>query len=310
MPAHKITLSFASTVGAPGTSGARAGWTESWYDPNNGDLPTAVRKANAYVQKRRGLLTSGWTVEFVRVSTLDVNNNPLRRGTLVNILPANGFGRYNIVAVGNDEQPYDAQIVPVNSFSGATRKFLMRGIGNDVINAGGRFLNPPPYIAAFQNWLGFINGLGVDGVFGPLAIKLRSKTAEGIVTQVYTTVQGGVPGTPRTPAIQLTITNIPPNVIAVGNTIVLRNMGVSGLNGSWLITQTAIVGGTGLVLLAPKRRTVINNIPVGGQPSTGSFTTYSYSLDNIVLASPGNGTSRRTGRPSLLPRGRRSIQQL
>lgn len=310
MANHRVTLEFEATTGNPSTAGSRAGWSETFYRKVDESDSDALAAARTLASRRRLLLTEGWSLSAIRVSRLDVNANLIRRGVLYLVPPADQPGRYNggVVAAGVDEQPYDAIDLSINSVGGNHRAFLMRGIGNDVISPGGRFLNP---VRWNTNWPDFWNFLINSPLGGPQAAgwSLRIRTQifpVGIPSGRYPieTVDisntSGLGTSPTRPAIKF---GFVPNIIA-GKTLVVQGVqGLRGINGTWLADTDATGVGTLWIVLKGKRNNTVAGTVV---PFTGYALAYGYGLDTITSMTAGNGASRRTGRPLQLLRGRRS----
>lgn len=303
MPACKVTFEFESTVGRDATSGSRSGWSESWYRNNVADVPTAIALGLVLKDARRRLLTRGWSLSVMRVSMLTNTFLPTRNGALVFVPLATQPGLYFGPADTIDEQPYDALEIAVQGLAGKRRAFQIRGIGNDVVNAGARFLNPPTFNAAFPLWLGTLNGGATAGGPGTgWAIRYRTAIVNGTITAIWIGQAGSPVGaTPLSPVIDAISTAAP----GAGSLLRIKSAtGMTRINGTW----TVFTGAANPVLpnvrvyLTEKRRTTV----AGTAVLTGGYTNWSYGLDNIVLATPGYGCSRRTGRPLQLTRGRRS----
>jgi hypothetical protein len=306
MPSHKITFEFESTTGAAGTAGSKSGWSESWYENADRTDVQAAFSATVLAAARRRVLTTGWQLPSIRVSRLDVNNNLLRRGQLIFVPPADAPGFYGGANI--DEQPYDALEISIATTAGHSRHFAMRGIGNDVVSPGARFLNPPQFANNFAAFAGTLLGQQPVAINGPWAVRYRTivlpigAPASGIIniSAVDITTGGANGGTPASPLVTaqggIDLTGL------VGSTIVIQNvLGMRSLNGSWKVLRVVGVGNVS-IQLAPKRRVTVSGV----YALSGFLRGYTYQLDNIVNVTPGYGTSRRTGRPLQLVRGRRS----
>jgi hypothetical protein len=325
MPAHKVTFEFEGSIlqqASPGgvitqnsTLGTKSGWSESWYFQADQTEAEASSSALALSYWRKQILTVGWQITGIRLSRLDESSNLQRRGTLLQLGPTQGVGTFPASAGfsvdDQNEQPYDALCVSVNSVNGRRRNFLMRGIPNSIVSAGGRFIGAGPWFPRFNGWAGGIQ-FGNDtpaGDFGtPASLRIRTlRTFAGLIggnrTIVAAAISGAALGGLVPSVISPVITYTPPDGILVGDTVVIqRTTGISRLNGSWIIQQLAIVGSTTYMQLAARRRVVLS----GTLADTGFFRAYGYTLEGITSMFPAFGTSRRTGRPLQLPRGRRS----
>lgn len=309
MPRHKSTLIFQSAATSPETAGSTAGWSESWYDPDDVSDEAAELKTFALVLARKALLASGWSIQAIRISRLDANANLLRRGRLVFIPPDNGQGTY-LVSISS-EQPYDALVVGVASVVGYKRGFSMRGLGVGVVSGGARYLEPPAFLNAFTLWREYLTGT-VHGqpAFTPWAIRFRTiitvpefPLGAMPITNVIIGADATTPGSPQSPVIRIPAIADAMN-FHVGDQFVIQGvLGMTGINGTWKVIQ--VYGGVSSGFrLAPKRR-----VQVGGVFTTsGNCRVFRLALDNIQQATPGYGSSRQTGRPLVLGRGRRSAR--
>lgn len=307
MSRHKVVFEFEGTVGASGTAGARAGWTETWYDTVDTTDALAAQRALECLGKRRALLTPGWSTTAIRISQLSPTLTALRKGALVFIPPQVGPGTYGFGVAGQDEQPYDAVEISIASVTGVRRAFQMRGIGQDVISPGGRLLNPPNFNNAFPNWVQWINGskqIIVPG--GPYAVRYRTST---VVNNLIGILIAPGPGSPvLVPSPQSPVINLPIlGPVPIGTFVsITGTTGFQRLNGTWVVQNVYQGSANPPVLyslqLAPKRRVTV----VGSPVLLGTARMWQFALDPIAVATAGYGTSRRTGRPLQLTRGRRS----
>lgn len=290
MSTHKATFEFEATVGVTSTSGSKAGWSESWYDPSDETDNAAVATARALMNRRILLLTPGWTITAIRTSRLDANANLLRKGILTFIDPSDGKGQYPGTA--QDEQPYDALEVAVNSVDGNHRAFSMRGIGNNVVSAGARYLAPPAFVAAFDLW---------KTQLSEWALRRRALVGSQAITAIAIAPTTTGPGSPQRPSVRIEDAT----GFVSGGTVVIKDVaGMTRMNGSWRVEKvlTIVPGPMAWLVLLPKRRVTVGGVYTSG----GTATEYTYSLSSVGSVPPGYGTSRRTGRPPLLVRGRRS----
>lgn len=310
MSAHRFTFEFEATTGNVNTAGSRAGWSETWYNRIDENEADALARGKALALLRKDVLTEGWSLSAIRISRLNAQANLIRRGLLYLEAPGNQPGFYNngVIAPGIDEQPYDAIDLSVNSAGGNHRAFLMRGIGNDVISPGGRFVSPPRWVAKFPGLQQFLTNNPVQGPWASgWCLRVRTQvfpvgsfSGQYPIINVFTSGLPTIGASPQRPALEVSSLV---GIIA-GNTVVVQNvLGLKNLNGTWIINSTEVVDGTGYVVLKPKRGISVSGQYVG---SSGWFLQYGYSLDLITQISVGNGASRRTGRPLQLLRGRRS----
>jgi hypothetical protein len=310
MARHKATLEFKATTGNSSTAGSQAGWTESWYDPVDSSDATSLAKTQRLRIARQTLLTMGWSVLAMRISQLDAGANLTRRGVVTFVAPADQPGT-NLGGANPslDEQPYDCLIVSVNSVGGHHRAFGMRGIAQNVISAGGGLIAPATFFPAFNRWLAALKGNepGGDGV--GWAIKYRLSQEYGNVLNVkFPEPPDPAFGDPQHPTMLVQMTPAAP-APTVNTFVNVKNvLGVSRINATWMIQKVTpqVAADTYLIQLHSKRR-----VKVGGQyVSGGDVEMWAYGLDNILIATPGYGSSRRTGRPPILVRGRRSNRAL
>jgi hypothetical protein len=311
MAKHKVTLNFGSATAlgvgaAPATAGSVAGWTESWYQ--SADLSDDAAQAGALklALYRRGMLTPGWAIQSIRISQLDANANLLRRGRLVFVPPQVAAGFYPGAA--QDEPAYDALILSTSSTTGHARHTGIRGIPEEAVSPGGRYLNPPAFAAAFLPWSNVLRGQPafVGDVAGPVfGLRVRQQADGGNIAAVSLAVDivGGITASPRTPVFTFTGGN---GTMAVGQTVSIAGVqGFDHVNGSWIIAAFTEIAGSGKFVVAPKRRVTVN----GSLTVAGTFKTFVYAIDPIATITPEYGSSRRTGRPPQLVRGRRSARR-
>lgn len=315
MPAHRITYDFESTTGIAATAGSKSGWSESWYIGTDQTDDVAEFQGTVLASARRGMLTPGWSLTSMRVSRLDAANNLLRKGRLVFFPPADSPGSYR--GTNQDEQPYDALEVSVNSADGHHRAFSLRGIGQNVVSAGARYLDPSAFRTAFNNWLARLTGSfqpvpAAGGVLNlsPFSIRFRLLRTgplfpNGVLVIIGVDISSTDPtfGTPISPVIRFGPIDSLAGIVP-GDTIIIRDvLGMQRLNGAWRVDKVND-GVNAYIRLRPKRRTQV----AGTFTRAGTAKCYGYLMDNISVASPAYGTSRKTGRPLQLVRGRRSNQ--
>jgi len=320
MPAWKVTFTFGPANAATATAGANAGWTETWYLPGDNTALVAANQARELSISRRQLLSRGWANLSIRMSILDAQNNPTRRGVLINLPPPSQPGTYP--GENQDEPAYDALNMSVSATNGSRRAFLMRGVGSNVVGANGRFLNPPDFLARFVGGIAAgggvvpaiqrvptltadLTGQGAGNL--PWGIRYRSTTALTQISNVLTVAPANV--NIITDATR-PLLRVPVNTIQAGNTVSINGVvGLVSINGQWqarqvqvdpLNNQFAYVG------LLPRRR-----ISIVGEYEEGGVATYwNWGLSPVGVITPSRGASRRTGRPTGGTRGRRSNRRL
>jgi hypothetical protein len=304
--AHRVMFEFKPTTGAVSTAGSQNGWTETWYDPVITNAQTALLRARLLLNLRRGILSHGWSIASMRISQLTLAAGLLRLGSLYFVPPADQPGTYGGGDLQVDDQPYDALECAVVGVNGHHRSFQMRGVPSDVVSPGAQFLNNPRFINAFASWKSFLNGAAINaGPGGAWAIKIRLNPAAANLmgVQIPTPPLGGAD--PQHPLLSLYSPDVVPTP---GMFISIRGaLGNSRLNGTWQIRGVvpAVPAFTFNVLLFSKRRVTVGGVYASG----GDCRLWTTILEAIADITPGYGTSRRTGRPSALVRGRRSNRQ-
>lgn len=306
MPRHKVTFEFEATTGAASTAGSKSGWSETFYDPSDTDDATCNNKANALAFDRRKLLTPGWSLNSVRISRLDAAANLLRQGRLVFYSPADAPGKFP--GGEGEEQPYDALEISLFSVNGRRRAFAMRGIATSVVSAGARFLNPAAFASRFPDFIGELTGAAGDFAGVGWAIRYRTRVNPPGVFQGAHIIRGveiepvaGRVGSPFSPFVAVD-TYVDESLYPAGATLVIKGVqGMQRINASWKVRLATGPPNMGFYL-APKRRIQVSGDYFNG----GQVTGFTYALDNIANGTPAFGTSRRTGRPLQLSRGRRS----
>lgn len=308
---HRIQFEFEATPGVVATSGSKAGWTEAWYELAAKEDAAATESALAVAQVRRLILTPGWSVSAIRVSQWSISGGLSRRGAHVFIPPAQAAGVYPGSA--QDEQPYDALVVACNTAGGIAKSRDFRGIPQEIINAGGRYLGAGSFPANFGIFLSCLTGdfFGA-GIFADAVVnygfRIRTPFGPRNVLAVWTGQTGSPAGaTPASPVIDVDIGS-PPPPNPISNLTISGFSGMGNLNGSWRLSNVQVLPvGTPTYyrcFTLPKRRRVVNGTYNGG----ATARWFSYAIDPLVLMTPGYGTSRRTGRPPRLPRGRQSVR--
>ncbi len=305
MAAHKLVFDFTPALGVAGqpiplTFGSLYGWSESWYDATNLTDAASLDVGTNYVATRRGLLTSGWRIRRFRTFGFPFT----RAGGKRNVAPADGVGTWPAPAGGAlaDEQPYDTVVINCVANNGRQRAFGMRGIGVDVISAGGLFLNPPPWAARLDGWATFLNP--------EFDIRYQTSIPTVPILNAELANVGTLEGSPSRPLIIIrrTVTNY----LDPANTSIRISgiLGFSGLNGNW-----TVIGQDNTFTIAPLLYTVLQLKPKRGRTVQGTYVGAGtlqglvYDLSRVATVSTGDGGSPRTGSPGSRPRGRRSRRQ-
>lgn len=309
---HRIQWEFEATVGAVATSGSKAGWTEAWYDNRDISDAQALQDALLSARARRAILTPGWSLTAVRVSNWSPTIGLSRKGTHAFIPPGQAIGLYPGTA--QDEQPYDALVIACNTAFGNARSRDIRGIPAEIINAGGRYTGVGEFPDRFNLFIDQMTGETDVGDFTNLAslkMAFRIRTANGPfnIVAVSTGGVGAPPGASiYTPVVDIDLGGSGFLFGSTGFVTFAQAVGISGLQGTWKFVNSAVLGPTNptwvRLWLARKRKRQVNGVYSGG----GTARIITYALDSLAAAFPGYGTSRRTGRPSRLPRGRQSAR--
>lgn len=291
MAQHKITYSFSATPGGPFSS--LSGWSESYYCTVDESDASALSRAlavgaNGLLDGRRSLLTPGWRIAAVRV----VQFPSIRRGAGEAVPPASGVGIYPVAGGVTDEQPYDRVVVRYNSVAGHRRMAFLGGIGSDVVDHGGTFLDPANWHAAWEDWMSAV-------VVNSLALRVLTNISSAPI-QAVLTASGNPLVTPVSPAIQVPAdfaASFPDGRVARISGV----LGMSAINGQWTVRTSSFDSGVTTIILRPKRGVRVYGAYGGG----GLIAAYTASLDNITSGAGQYGRSKKAGRPFGVPVGRR-----
>jgi hypothetical protein len=294
---NRVVLTFSATPG--GAFSSLAGWSETLWrnvdqDPDallNAIVGTpATPPTIPYVYDRRTLLTVGWRIDGVKVY-------PITGGRISAAATFTGDtkkGLYPATDVPEDEQPYDRLLWKMNASAGHSRGCRIGGIPSVCVDPGGNYTGHPNFQSRFED---FITDL-ISAQFG-----LRYGTP-GTVRQISNvTVDPMVVAnaSPRTPGVQLTgafTAEFP-----AGRTVqITGSIDPARLNGQWTVQSVNAVGDFTNVVLKAKR-----SLQITDSFALGSYIRpILYDIAAMTSGVPVRGVSRKTGRPSGLPRGRRS----
>lgn len=249
------------------------GWTETVYAVAN-DLTSTMALALTLFPKRRDLGASDVNLVAVRVSDDDV-----RGDSLFHSVP---FGQQRNLAGGPKEvnQHPDGVEIRLTATPLARRIFILRGIEDAIQNAGILIPNGA-WNVNFPLWRAAMT----SGQFG-LKAKADNPAGSFVLSMTNDFVLG-----------RITIDTVDPIPLFFTGDLVYLGGGrnAPGLRGFWRITK---VGASRFYI---NSRAVVSNI-------TGVWYTRkaTYQVRAITAVDVGRLGTRRTGRPSLGPRGRRS----
>lgn len=286
--------SLAGAVDPRGTLGSLYGWTENWYYSTDSTQNQVVAAAATLVINRIPLLTPGWAVRRVRFAIFPTT----RVAFTVNLAPANGRGTYALVDPGDDEQAYDVLINNAVCASNRSKTYALGGIANDVVSAGGIYLAPAAWIAAYVGWnTALSSGWAVRR--STLAITTPATEIATISTGPVTSFPTWAPSRTR-PAVAV----VDPTAAAVGQQVRISGVrGMARMNGLWTIAQTGLsAGGVRWYWLSQRRGEGV----CGDYTDGGIFRPLIYTLDPVTATTPSRGSSRKRGGAIGRPRGRRS----
>lgn len=261
----------------------KQGWTESWY--KDGDKPAnAMAQAEALSILRVRILQRGALLNKIRIS---VPGAP-RDAEFKAYSDASSTGQYG-AAVNSEDR--EAQVsINVRLFAGdATwRTWMVRGVPADAIdNIAGKSTVQPIYEAILRNFV-------TQVAAGSWALR---KSGYGASNRVLSIVQ--LSGKLQTVT---TVDNLAAGIVA-GAVVNLRGgTGVSNINGNWRVR--AVLGLTSFSVW-PKITRQYGDLDAGSLDVRLVTQTY----PSITAGTPIGVTTRRTGRPSYLPRGRRSVRR-
>ena len=303
MPEYKTTFFFEGAQKQLGIGGnSTVGFTETWYQTTT-DLERALTRAllpGNYISPRVQCLPRTLTITWVRVSEVD---NPRatkvgysgQDGALVD--PMNnrfeqGLGQITCAVLA------DFTVLPgVAGTSGHHRRFLLRGLtpaltDNNVINPASLQY---PKIRQFLDWLGK-HQLPADPIPAFLGLwHIRCN----IDPVVEVNITGLVPSVLGPTLIDVTLQA--PTALAIGTKVRISGCKFPrGVNREWTVYQQ--IGALGAQYTLSKSRFAIAGTfqppAVLRQPAFAYVPPNQYVIVGL--------RERKTGRPSRLPRGRRS----
>lgn len=304
MARNRVVLTFSGTPGGPFVS--LAGWSETFWrdvDESTDALLNAIvgvppaPPTIAYLQRRRELLTPGWRIDGVKVY-------PITGGRVVSaaaLVGASNKGLFNVVDAGEEQQPYDRLLWKMVSAGGHSRSCRLGGISGAVVDPGGNYEGGP---FAFGSSV-FDDRLRLD--FFPMLIaaqfglRFTTVSAPFVVNNIETDNAVIAGASDRTPVV--VVSGDQSAVFPAGR--VIRISGATSparANGQWTVDSVSVVGGETRFRLRPKRGLKV----VGVYESGALVVSITYSVAAMTGGTPIRGVSRKVGRPSGLPRGRRS----
>lgn len=280
MPNYRITYFF--------KDGKSAGWTENFYA--QGDSSEAVHSLfvrDALVNARLGFLAEQYFLGEVRTSNTDA-----ARDSLVTAYSGNsGKGKFKTQqdwALDPAEEPYDALLVRIEAGSTHRRQLYVRGLPTDVVAQNREYVPQPEFAANFKKWADIVKANGTP-------FRLRSLTFGDDVVPFATTVSA----TGDSFSVSFGLNPVP--TWAKGDIIrVRRAVGVSNLNGMWKVDAVL----SPVVYFKPHQRLIRGAIV--GNPFLQKATEVFTAVTDVI---PERGTSRKTGRPFDVLRGRARVRR-
>jgi len=298
MPKNRVVLTFSATPG--GSFSSLSGWSETLWR-NVDEAPDTllnqivgtpgVPPTIPYLLDRRALMTPGWRIDGVKVY-------PITGGRIVaqaTLSGDSGKGLFLLSADETEQQPYDRLLWKMNATGGHSRSCRLGGIASIVVDPGGNYSSPIEFNAELRSV--FFAHL-VSSQFG-----MRFATVSDPVDIInVVTDTATIPGASvRTPVI--VFSGDQSAVFAAGKVVRVSNCtSPARLNGQWTVGTVAVVGGETRAKLRAKR-----SLQITGDYQIGAFArSFTFDVAAMTSGSPIRGVSRRAGRPSGLPRGRRS----
>lgn len=273
--AYKVIHAFRSTN--------YGGWTEVYYWSGE-DAAAAMTAARELAQLRRRCLNVFSNIAYVRVSNTDRQRDALFHAYLGD----SGQG-----TCGQDWGEEEGLVseptqvaVNVRLFSGPTgwRSMLVRGVPDTALTSSGDLAQGTPFITGLRAWANGCKRFAIQKIQHGVASVINAMTlVSGKLHQIITDAP---------------IAGIPPGRLIY----ISRYSGVSNLAGLWRIR----VGmGNNQYMVYPKARLNAGTYPT--PTATANAVTYQYpAISDYEIIGV---TSRRTGRPIYLPRGKRSVQR-
>lgn len=275
MADYRVTFGFETYNG---------GFTENWYI-TQASRPEVMVRAKKLWLARLDFLSDKYYQPWIRIC--DVNAE--RDADVFGYSFSSGIG---VAPSSGAEDEVERAAINCRVFSGSTRwrSWLIRGLPTGAVlwQGGGMVINPA-WTATTNT---FRSLLATDG----WALR-RSALSDARTVTTYTT-SGRM-------LIGITINAAAPGTWLAGRVIKIGGcINVAGLNANWRIID---VGPTATAFaLGPHRKpTIGDEIPIN---AVARLVTYSYpAITNSAFI---NVTSRKSGRPLFVPRGRRSVQLL
>lgn len=312
--AIKLTWFFESYQQAgPVGQGAAVGWTETWYLGTETNLDTALAIGSSrvmpgsYLGHRLSVLPSIYRCSFLRASVEPVGINVERRpiAKVLNIVNASGQIQieHNVNPVGQVQCAILVDFVrlpigPADPFT-HHRRWLMRALPSEFIDGNVLRTTGDNYVRfrAFMDFLGATSrpiGPGVQRPANPIySLRFINATSLSLPISVLTVLADN----PR--RIQITS----PGVGAVGLGGLVRIKRVSfprGINRNWRVVSTS--GNPDVATLGTSRFDLAGTWAGDGIASALNYDYAPPSQYTVIGL-----RVKKTGRPSRLLRGRRSV---
>jgi len=285
MATQKVTLFF--------TDGGEQGWSESYYkdaassaviEEPVGDFGNSPL---SHLQgMRRRTMGRSFKLLYARISNEEIRNDARFHAFDVGLQP--GLCALPGKAAADDEQVFDAVNVRLSNAGGTTRRsFLLRGLPGGAITQDR---------SVSANYLAILNNnLRSELVQGGWSIK-QTTLAAGVAIQNITIRPDG--------RSLLIVPALGVEGAAAGLTINVK--GISSLmayaDGKWRIDRMDGIN----IITKPRLRRVIGTYPAAG-PGVVQLATAA--LAPIATVQFLKATRKDTGRPSYVPRGRRSVRR-
>lgn len=310
MAKNRVVLTFSAAPG--GTFTSLSGWSETFWR-NVDETPDALLNlllpppgaplTIPLISRRRDLLTGGWRIDGVRIY-------PLAGGRVVAsaTIPGNqGKGVFPIVTGQQEQQPYDRLLYRMNCTDGHSRSARLGGISSSVVDPGGNYvdggtpLSEPGTGGDFHLRLVGAGGWFQTLIAGQFGMRFATVSEPFEIIDVVTATATIAGATPRTPV--LTFTGDQTAIFTAGKSIrVTKATDPARLNGQWTIQSVDVASSVTRVKLRAKQ-----GIEIAGDYHGGAYArSLTYGVAAMTSGSPVRGVSRKAGRPSGLPRGRRS----
>jgi hypothetical protein len=274
--------------------GAR-GWTEKvWLTTSS--LTSAISEMSLLAPVRAQMLSNGAFLTGYRVS-----NDDFTRDSLSDVLPAGNQQGALPRPILNwaDSDPDDALVLHCSTANPQVqRPYLLRGITSYIFGPGYIFAPTPTFLAALTTWetMMFNGAYGIRGFNRGVAPNPPIVPPVPIVNMALETIAGQATG-----RVEI-ITSL---VVATGDRVIIRGGNrVKGLEGNH--TVLGLVPAVPPAVVSPGFYVrSLSSVPnyIGG----GTVQKVVYEVDAFTYVQSRRLSSRKSGRPFGVPRGRRSI---